>query len=212
MGTTQRKTARSGAADTTRPKRIKVTQNREAPAYQEYAASIMAKTEYRLMSLSARGLLMSMRFECWENRQLPSNPNQLAQLLHFDAAEVEGLLPSVMSFFKVVKGHIICPELADYRKYIDHIHDSKSEGGKRGAEITNSRKRDNGEASDDAPYPSANPSPIPSGEGRGFRPVKTSQDQSSQNQPIRKDVDDPWIADYEAAECTADAYAKASGG
>lgn len=35
-----------------------MAQNREAPAFQEYAASLMARTDYREMSLEGRGLLM----------------------------------------------------------------------------------------------------------------------------------------------------------
>jgi len=38
--------------------------NRTAPAYQEYAASMMARFEYRTLTLAHRGLLYSMRLEC----------------------------------------------------------------------------------------------------------------------------------------------------
>jgi len=41
-----------------------MTPNRTAPAYQEYAASMMARLEYRTLTLPQRGLLYSMRLEC----------------------------------------------------------------------------------------------------------------------------------------------------
>ena len=48
-----------------------MAQNREPPAFQEYAAAMMAKTDYRLMSLAGRGLLYTMRLECWVNLTCP---------------------------------------------------------------------------------------------------------------------------------------------
>ena len=48
-----------------------MAQNREPPAFQEYTASVVAKTEYRVMSLESRGLHYTMRLdlECWVNRE-----------------------------------------------------------------------------------------------------------------------------------------------
>ena len=40
-----------------------MTTNRTAPAYQEYAASIIARFEYQTLTLPQRGLLYSMRLE-----------------------------------------------------------------------------------------------------------------------------------------------------
>ncbi|MDD2775937.1 MAG: hypothetical protein PHU06_08275 [Gallionella sp.] len=38
-----------------------MTQNREPPAYQEYAATMLANKNFRLMSLEERGLFFTMR-------------------------------------------------------------------------------------------------------------------------------------------------------
>lgn len=43
----------------------------------------MAKTEYRVMSLEARGLHYMMRLECWVNRELPEAPAVLAKVHGF---------------------------------------------------------------------------------------------------------------------------------
>ena len=45
-----------------------MTPNRTAPAYQEYAASVMAKTQYRVLSLTERGLLYTLSMR-------PANPS-----------------------------------------------------------------------------------------------------------------------------------------
>ena len=38
-----------------------MSQNRDAPAYQEYAANLLARREFRAMSLPERGLLYTLR-------------------------------------------------------------------------------------------------------------------------------------------------------
>ena len=90
-------------------------QNRPAPAYQEYAASMMASVQYRVLNLAERGLLYTMRHECWVNQGVPENPATLARILGFDVAEVTAALPAVMPFFRVQNGFIVSPELDDYR-------------------------------------------------------------------------------------------------
>ena len=81
-------------------------QHREPPAFQEYAATMMASIDFRTMSLAARGLLYTMRLECWVNRQLPSDPARLALMLGFDATEVSALLPKVIGFFGKVRSQL----------------------------------------------------------------------------------------------------------
>lgn len=108
-------------------------QNRDAPAYQEYAASMMAKLEYRAMSLAERGLLYTMRQECWVNDRLPADPTRLAKVLGCDAMEVARALPALRTFFVEQDGFFRSPELDDYRL---HLADSKkrmSDGGKKSA-------------------------------------------------------------------------------
>jgi hypothetical protein len=112
----------------------KVSQNRDAPAFQEYAASMMARIEYRTMTLQDRGLLYSMKLECWVNKQLPKLPDKLARVLGFDVAEVAASLPGVMPFFAYSGDFIVSPELDSYRDYLENQRERMSAGGKQGAE------------------------------------------------------------------------------
>lgn len=114
--------------------------NRTAPAYQEYAASMMARMEYRTLTLAQRGLLYSMRLECWVNQFLPESPNVLARILGFDHAEIAAELPFVMSFFDVENGRITSPDLESYRQRVEGIRERQAQGGKAGAAKTNALK------------------------------------------------------------------------
>jgi hypothetical protein len=114
--------------------------NRTAPAFQEYAANMMAQFEYRTLTLSQRGLLYSMRLECWVNQFLPQQPEILARILGFDPAEIAAELPYVMSFFEVENGRITSPELESYRAHLDGIRERQAQGGKAGAAKTNAGK------------------------------------------------------------------------
>lgn len=111
-------------------------QNRDAPAYQEYAASMMARIEYRTMSLAERGLLYTMRLECWVNDKLPADTAKLARVLGFDADEVKKALPAIMPFFAVVDDFIISPELDAYKIHLYSVRKRMSEGG-----INSAKKR-----------------------------------------------------------------------
>lgn len=117
-----------------------MTPNRTAPAYQEYAASMMARLEYRTLTLAQRGLLYSMRLECWVNQFLPDSPEVLARILGFDPAEIAAELPYVMSFFEVENGRVTSPDLEAYRQRVEGIRERQAQGGKAGAAKTNALK------------------------------------------------------------------------
>ena len=114
--------------------------NRTAPAYQEYAANMMSRLEYRTLTLAQRGLLYSMRLECWVNQFLPESAEVLARILGFDPAEVAAELPYVMTFFEVENGRITSPDLEAYRQRVEGIRERQAQGGKAGAAKTNARK------------------------------------------------------------------------
>ena len=166
-----------------------MAQNREAPAFQEYAASLMARTEYREMSLEGRGLLMSLRLECWVNGKLPSDPPRLAKVLGFSAEQVERALPEAMAFFVSDAGVLRCPELDNYRAHIDQRRHKQSEAGKLGAAKTNKGR--------DRPSTST-----PTGTPRLARGslVKQSPIQSSKDKSLEREaLSDPWVNEYERA-------------
>lgn len=177
-------------------------QNRTPPAFQEYAAGMMARTAYRLLTLPERGLLYSLRLECWVNERMPADPAKLARILGFDAGEVAAALPAVMQFFEVADDVLTCPELEAYRLYLEERRARQSEGGKRGAARTNAERK---------PAPrkalkSDASNPRLTRRGTDGSSVQTSPAQPSKDQsnPVHQGkgfvpVDDDWLNDYERA-------------
>lgn len=191
-----------------------MSQNRDAPAFQEYAAAMLTRLPFRTMTLQDRGLLYTMRLECWVNKRLPVNHGDLAKVLGLPVAEVAASLPAVMPFFDVVDGFIISPELEDYRAHLDERRLKQSQGGKRGSAITNGKRKGTEKASETGSATTPSSTPRPPRQGKGESSVQTSTTQQSQNQSSGYGlVTDPFVADYEAAEsCSANDYAKASRG
>jgi len=117
-----------------------MTQNRKPPAYQEYAVTILADKNFRLMTLAEWGLLFSMRLECWQNGEVPAIENELAKYLGFELSEIQTALTTrVKSFFMLNDSLFYSPELEDYRQHLDERKTKQSEGGKRGAAIVNGK-------------------------------------------------------------------------
>lgn len=116
---------------------------RPAPAYQEFAADMLAKREFRLMTFAERGLLMTMRLECWVNKCVPSKGTEIAFL--FGASEqdiVAHLTPNVLSFFFQDGTNLICPELDAYRQNLEATTAAKSKGGSNGGKATQKKARE----------------------------------------------------------------------
>ena len=158
-------------------------QNRQIPAYMEYAASILSDARFRSAPLASRGLLFQLRLECWANfGRVPSDPSLLAQYLGITLQDLLDNLPYVQSFFRVDGDLLRCPELDDYRAYREEESRKKSEGGKKGAAITNAAKPQVSRDSLD----------------------KSSKDQPSQAQYSsainKEDLDDDWRSDYDEAD------------
>lgn len=166
-----------------------MAQHRDAPAFQEYAASLLARTEFRVMSLAARGLLFTMRLECWVNESLPSDSAKLARVLGFHPDEVGRALPDVMAFFKLDGANLRCPELDDYRAHLRDRRERQAEGGRAGAAKTNSTRAKAG-----------SPDPPPDPQATRESLVQNSQDQNSQVKPsIGEKLNSDWLNDYERA-------------
>jgi hypothetical protein len=111
---------------------------RKAPAYQEYAADVLANAQFRLMTLSERGLLDTIRRECWVNGSVPMQPTHMAKYLGFTEIEIsKNLTRSVLSFFDVAEdGNLRCPELDLYREMLNTRHKALSDGGGAGGRKT----------------------------------------------------------------------------
>jgi len=163
-----------------------MSQNRKPPAYQEYPASFLANKNFRLMSLEERGLLMTMRFECWENLNVPSNKIELAQYLGLEEKAIP-ITDRVLSFFVHYETTLICPELEDYRQHITIIRQKQSNGGKKGAAITNKAKVSHQDSCVSLDK---------------YKLVKSNkdQDQSLENEAIKTVEKDDWLCDYDNAD------------
>ena len=179
-------------------------QNRKPPAYQEYAATILTSLSFRTMTLQDRGLLYTMRLECWVNMRLPSNDDELAKVLGLPVDEVAESLSAVMPFFDFQDGFIICPEIEDYRTHLADRRKKQSQGGKIGSAMTNCKrhaKANSITSNSRQPRQSSNESL-----------VQSSSEKLSQNQSIKKavvPVNDAFVNEYENYQ---NDYEKASKG
>lgn len=122
---------------TSKTKRI-----RPAPAFQEYASDMFANFRYRTMSLSERGLLDTMRRECWVNESIPKELQELAAYLGKSHEEVStNLSMRVLSFFRERHDKLICPELDVYRASLAEQKQKMAEGGKKGGKATQNNNK-----------------------------------------------------------------------
>ncbi len=169
-----------------------MAQNREPPAYQEYASTIMAKRAFKLMTLAERGLLYTIRLECWVNQRIPNNTIELAKCLGFSEPEMqEAMTPNIKAFLQETGMDYVCPDLEEYRKHLAEIRQKKAEGGRQGALKTNAQRRANRDSID---------SQVTRQDTRETL-VKLSPNQYSQTQSLEEHViDDDFVSDYESAE------------
>jgi uncharacterized protein YdaU (DUF1376 family) len=161
---------------------------------------MLANVQYRTMSLQERGLLYSLRLECWVNQSMPADPATLARVLGLGTDMVKEALPLVMPFFRLEGGQIVCPELEDYRSHLNETRAKQSEGGKLGAAITNgtrnkpkTRKNKGSEST---------PTGTPQDDSRvNFESlVQPSTAQPSKTQSFSNvGIHDPWVDEYERA-------------
>ena len=101
---------------------------------------MLANVNFRQMPLAARGLLYTLRLECWENHRLPADLKRLASVLRFDEAEIIAAMQWLDPFFQTNDGWITSPDLEDYRTHLAGQRKAQSVGGKKGAAKTNAGK------------------------------------------------------------------------
>lgn len=170
-----------------------MTQNRKAPAYQEYAAPMLADKQFRLMSLEERGLLFSMRLECWVNNDVPAQAESLAKYLGQNCDAVQrALTPQVLSFFKKQGSVLICPELENYRQHLNERSARQSEGGKKGAAKVNS-------ASKAAKALIQSTGAIPPSASPGKPPTHPQVSREQTGPHSNSEDHEKWLDDYERA-------------
>lgn len=118
-----------------------MAQNRKPPAYQEYSSEILANRHFRQMSLAERGLLYTLRLECWTNFTVPSKKDELAKYLGLTIDELTDAYKTRLDAFIEVKGDDLrIPEIEDYRQHLNERKEKQSKGGKAGAKITNKKR------------------------------------------------------------------------
>ena len=178
---------------------------REAPAYQEYAASVLASIQFREAGMASRGLLWTLKLECWVNGKVPADPKRLAKVLG-TSDDLTQLLAEVISFFEIEGEYLTCPELDAYRTELNDRRTRQSAGGKAGAEKTNSAKNKT-PIGNTSGKPSGNSSANPPGSSRDFSIDKNSTDKNSTDQSIESgDIpNDEFVSAYEEFESNAEA-------
>ena len=117
----------------------KVGQGMKAPAYQEYAANMLADINFRSLGLAERGLLYTLRLECWVNGRMPSRAAKLAKALGLQEDEIARGLKELTPFFSDTAGMLSCQSLEDYRAAHLERRTRQSAGGKKGAATTNKK-------------------------------------------------------------------------
>ncbi len=190
------------------PRKELPSQGRDAPAYQEFAASMMARMSYRQLSLAERGLLYTLRNECWVNHKLPSDPAKLARVLGYVEDDIRSTLPGVMEYFEVQGEELVCPELEKYRHYQDARRERMSEGGKKSADKRR-RVKQHAEGETTSASTLQAPSNHPA---TGLQALRQDQTSQAKSKPVSRETDtqDPWVQEYERA--SANEYAHASRG
>lgn len=113
-----------------------------APAYQEYASDMLANRSYRAMSLPERGLMDTLRRECWVSGSVPAYLPDMARVLGFTAAEIEAAYTSrVQAFFELSGGDLVASDLERYRAELAGRKARMAEGGRIGGRKTQQRNR-----------------------------------------------------------------------
>jgi hypothetical protein len=174
-------------------------EGRSPPAYQEYAASMIAKMNYRLMSLSERGLLYTLRQECWVNQFLPANNEDLQKYLGINEQEFNyAYTDRLRSFFKIDKVVLTCPELENYRELLNGRRLKQSEGGKKGSAKVNARNKNSFDKNENEQSSSLQVSRRVTRESL----VKNRIEQNSKTQSLENDTktsnkNDEWVNDYD---------------
>lgn len=110
------------------------------PAFQEYPADFLGNRDWRCLTLAQRGLLQTMRFECWTVGNVPADVNELAQCVGIGANELSEMLTAkVLRHFSKVGDVYVCDSLDKYKSYLINRREKMVEGGRKGGKKTQSK-------------------------------------------------------------------------
>lgn len=172
-----------------------------APAYQEYASDMLANRQFRLMDVSQRGLLYTMRLEAWASGPLPTDHEALSRILGIPAVRIKELLPSVLlHFFQINGGQLVCPDLEMYREQQTARKQRIVDGGRAGGQKTQRRRRrEFSEASLEATHQAPVEGGLEAPERRGE--AKSGEAKSVfRKGDISKTVIDPFVDQYQSTQ------------
>ena len=118
-----------------------MSQKLPPPAYQTYAANILANLSFRQATLAQRGLAYTIELECWINGKIPSDVGKLGKVLGCAPNEIKSALSEAIRIgeFVVNDGFISSPRLDNYKVHLAERREKQVSGGKKGAAITNRR-------------------------------------------------------------------------
>ena len=175
---------------------------RPPPAYLEYPSDLLANMKFRRMSLPERGLWQTMRLECWVNKTLPKNPEEIALVLNLPLNEVQANLTSgVLGFFVENEEGFYCKELEEYRADQLHRQNALSRGGKKGGEKTQQKNRDMQAISQGKVqgWPEGKLKPLRGNEMSGdeMQGEESPIRNSSTGGNLPNETHDEWISDFE---------------
>ena len=168
-----------------------MSQKLPPPAYQTYAANILANFSFRQATLAQRGLANTIELECWVNGKIPFDVEKLAKVLGYAPSEIKSALSEAIRIgeFVVHDGFISSQRLDNYKVHLADRREKQVSRGKKGAAITNRR---------DIKLSSVYERKV-SGESQVESQVlsiaKSSTEKQNQTQSI-----DKWVSDYERAE------------
>jgi len=107
---------------------------RNPPAFQCYASDLLADENFKLASLTERGLAFTMFLQCWVSDSVPADQIELAKVLGLSLGDIEaGLTPRVQRFFEGIGGRLVRRELAEQKAAMMDRRKEQSLGGKKGA-------------------------------------------------------------------------------
>lgn len=162
------------------------------PWYYMYAANYLADRRYRVMSLSERGLLLTLLNECWVNESLPSEDLELSKFLGYQVNDLKAAkTKGVMSYFRVHDGSIISDELNAYKAKHDERRRKQVSGGRLGAQ----RKR----VATARGKPAGQPQGLPAGILNSINSTSLNSNAAIKEGEL-KEVGEDFISAYEAGE------------
>jgi hypothetical protein len=166
--------------------------SRKPPAFQCYAANILADKNFRKMSLSERGLFFTMYLESWANERLPTDLEELAKYLGLNSEQVKtNLSRYVTYFFKCIDGEYMCPELEDYRHNLKELRKKQVLGGQEGARRKKIKQQNQSNIEGQ---------PISQPEGSL---IQTKTNQNNSKSSLKEELSygtDKWVTDFDEAK------------